>query len=912
MLLAFIAALLGLLAAPDAWAQTTGQLRVQVVDEMELPVPGVALTLTGETLIGGKQERSTNANGEVLFVELLPGGYEVVAVKAGFATVTVQNIQVNINRTTVQVVRMPTGAAAEEHVVKAKEKAVDVESTGRSQIITKEFLQNVPAGRDYHSAIQMAAGVVGTGNANIGGGAYNENTYMLDGIAITDPVTGTFSVNFNFDAIEQIEVMLGGYMPEYGVSTGGVVNLVTESGTNNLEFDTSIYYDNGNWAPKMDARYTSDGLTLAPTGFDSHFEGYDVNAKLSGPLVRDRAWFIVSYQHRRTLIANTGVLNPRDYDAHYVLAKLTVQPTAEHRFTGLIQLDPTTIDNTGQSPWVRPEAQNRQAQGGFVSQARWQWFISPDVNLDTAFSVQKNYLEQSSVPCTHSDKLGYNPCLPGEAEGTIDWETPGRIGQYGAYNTSNSVRHDFDDRYTYSLNTSLSVLSVKDKLGGTHDFKFGVGAQQLVWDRLLGFNGNTQYVDLNTVGYDPTTLENFYWIEITGPLIWRVTASRWHAYAQDSWKPVSNLTINYGTRFDSFVMRNDRGEPTVSGALFGPRLFAAWDPFKDQRTKIAAGYGRFNDTGTLAVADFTSANSIGTKFFWGEYRSDGDIGYLNNQQNMLDADPAVNYNTRAAKMRTPRVDEVLFTVEREVIEDVAVTSDMSGKFFRYLYEFEENNLVWDSDGSSTIGSRIGNHLQTRNRLRTPALAKRDYFQWDIGVKKIHSRRWGGALIYTHTKSIGSSSQSNSGSFAIDPQTRFNYGPLNTDRRHMVKGQAYWELPTDPWTATLGARFQYYHGWPVERLYFMENAPGATTGSYGLRIAPRGTYVRFNSWWELALKYTQAIDLRKGSLLVDIEATNVFNNRAPDSATTALYTENRMLIFSRQRPFQLKTGVRYRF
>lgn len=911
--LAFFAVLLGLVAAQDAWAQTTGQLRVQVVDsDMELPIPSVAVTLTGDSLIGGKQERNSDANGEVSFIELLPGVYEITAVKAGFQTVTVRNIQVNINRTVVQVVKMPTGGTAEELEVKAKAKAVDVESTGQGQVLTKEFLQRMPAGRDYHSAIQMAAGVIGTGNASMGGGAYNENTFLLDGVNITDPVTGTFSVNFNFDAIEQIEVLLGGYMPEYEASTGGVTNLVTSSGTNNLKFDTSVYYENGNWAPKMDQRLAPDGLQIAPTGFDSHFESFNVNALVSGPIVRDRAWFFVGYQMARSLIARTGVLNPRDYEGHYVLAKLTVQPTAEHRFTGMIQLDPTIVDNTQQAVWVKPQAQGRQAQGGFVTQARWQWFISPDVNLDTMFSGQKSYLEGSGVPCTHNDDLGYNPCLPGEREGTTDWETPGRIGQYGAFNDSNYLVYDFDDRWNFTLKTALSMLSVKDPLGGSHDFKFGIGAQQFIWDRLFGYTGNTQYIDLNTVGYDPTTLENWYWVEISGPVSWRSTSSNWHAYAQDSWKPVSNLTINYGSRFDSFVARNDRGEPTIRGALFGPRLFAAWDPFKDQRTKIAAGYGRFNDTGRMAVADFTSASSIGSKLFLGEAASNGDVGFLNNQQNMYSFQQAVNYNTRADKMRTPRVDELLLTLEREVVEDVAVFSDMSARFTRFLYEPEENNLVWDSDGSSTIGSRLGDSSQVRYRLRTPSLAKRDYFRWNLGLRKIHSRRWMAEVIYTHTKSIGSSTQANSGSFAIDPQTRFNYGPLNTDRAHMVKASAFWDLPTDPWTATLGAFVQYYSGMPLERLYWMENAAGSPDGGYGLRIAERGTYLRFGSYWELRLRYTQAFDLRKGQLLLDLEASNILNNRAPVQATTALYSENRLATFARQDPFRLMTGIRYNF
>jgi outer membrane cobalamin receptor len=328
-----------------------------------------------------------DANGEVQFVQLLPGTYDASVTRSGFAGVTLRGVEIKVNRTSVQYVSMFFEGSAEEVEVVAKKDVVDTSSTSRGTVLTKEFLDRIPAGRSYQSAVQMAAGVTGGGgNPNMAGGATNENTYMLDGANITDPVTGTFSVNFNFDAIEQIEVLLGGYMPEYGVSIGGVVNLITESGTNNLEFDSSVYYQNGDWRPRMDERYASDGTTLAPTGFDSTFQSMQVASKVSGPVVRDRAWFIISYQHSRSMIANTGIPQRRDYDGHYVLAKLTVQPSSEHRFTAFMQLDPTTIDNTDQGdPYQKAEAQGRQAQGGFVAQGRWQWFLSPDVNLDTMF-----------------------------------------------------------------------------------------------------------------------------------------------------------------------------------------------------------------------------------------------------------------------------------------------------------------------------------------------------------------------------------------------------------------------------------------------------------------------------------------------------------------------------------------------
>jgi hypothetical protein len=916
-MLPLLAAFVALVVALPAWGQvTTGSIKVAVIDDsdFEMAIPGATVTLSGESLIGGDQTREADPNGEVAFAKLLPGIYVLDVTKDGFTGVRVTEVQVTVNR----VAQIPVTLSAgdmEIIEVEAKKAAVDVNSTSRGEVLTKEFLERIPAGRSYQAAVSMAQGVTGGGgNPNIGGGSYNENTYMLDGANITDPVTGTFSVNFNFDAIQQIEVLLGGYMPEYGVSVGGVVNLVTESGTNNLEFDTSAYYSNGDWRPRMDSRFASDGTEIAPTGFDSTLQSLQISGKVSGPLVRDRAWFIISYQHSRSIAANTGIPQTRDYDGHYVLSKLTVQPSAEHRFTAFMQMDPTTIDNVDQGdPFQKAESQGRQVQGGYVTQGRWQWFLSPDVNIDTMFVVQKSFIEVNGVPCTHDRGLGYHPCKPDEPENDVDWFTPGRVGLFGSYNSVNYTSFYFDDRIRYNASTKLQVLSVKDPMGGTHDFKFGVEGVQLVWDQIQGYAGNLLTVDINQVFFNPETFTNYYWLEITGPIKFRTTGSQFNFFAQDSWKPVKNVTINYGTRFDNFVMRNDLGEPVLNGALLGPRLFGAWDPFGDQKTKVATGYGRFNDTGRLGVASFTSANNYGSKLFLGELFAEEDdgAGFVSATNEMYDLDPSVNYNRRNDKLRTPRVDEILLTLERELVEDVAVFSNMSGKFSRYMFEPDDTNTIYDSDGSAVIGSRIANPLQTRFRLRTPALAKRDYFQWDMGVRKVASRRWGGQVGYTFTRSVGSSSTALSGSFANDPQTQFNYGLLNTDLTHVVKGYGFWDLPTDPWTQRLGLFFQYYSGFPFERRYLNESAAGG--GSFGLRIRPRGTYYRANSVWDLALRFQQDIDVRKGKLKIDVQAQNLLNNRAPDNYYAGpLYSDNRLSVLNRQNPLTLQLGLRYEF
>jgi len=915
-ILALAAAFFALAISAPAWALTTGTLKVSVVDDTEVPLKGVSLELSGDTLIGGKQQKNTDANGGASFVELPPGTYKLIVELAGYKGMTFEGIEININRTALQNVTMQEGST--ETVTVVAKQVIDTENTTSGVVLDKSFLEHIPAGRSYQEAVATVPGVqAGSGgNPNMAGAGAAENTYMLDGANITDPVTGTFSLNFNFDAIQQIEVLLGSYMPEYGTSTGGIINIVTQNGTNNLQFQSAVYYENGTWAPKTDERLAADGVQIAPTGFDSQFELINISSLLSGPLIRDKAWFLLSYNLDRTLIANTGIPQARDYEGHYLLSKLLFQPTPEHRFTLLFQTDPTTVDNIDQSTvFQKAEAQGRQAQGGFVSSGRWQWFLSPELNLDTQLTIQKSFVEQGPVPCTHDRSTDRSPCKAGKIEGSIDWETPGRVGVNGAYNSINWGQYYFDRRWTYDASTKLSVLSVKDKTGGSHDLKFGLEGKQQVWDQIQGYSGDTLYVDINNVSFDPNTFQSYYWLEITGPIKFRTTAAAYNMFAQDSWKPVSKLTINYGTRFDSFIDRDDTGQPVLKGALLGPRLFAAWDPFGNQKTKIATGWGRFNDTGNLGIAAFTGKANFGSKLYVGEFFNGriGDAGYtgfLNNQSYVYSLAPKDNLAVSADDLRAPRVDEVMLDIERQIIPDVAVYTNLSAKFTRFLYNYDDRNLIWDSDGSATIGSRFNDYLQLYPRLRTPELSKRDYYRWDLGVRKVESRRWAASVNYSYTHSVGSASDALDGSFAIDPQTQYNYGPLDTDRTNVVQAQAYWDLPTDPWTQKISAFLFYTDGLPEERLY-PNDAVGIS--GYSVRISPRGTYVRFNPEWYLSLKFEQDIDVRKGQLQLSAQAQNVFNNQSPEIDNGgSIDVSNRLITLFRQSPLQLQLGVGYKF
>ena len=239
----FLTAIAGILifGGPAYAAGTAGIIKGLVIDEGGAPVPGATITLSSPALIGGKQQRTADDEGRFLFVELPPGSYELVVASPGFGTVTKKGIIVNLGRTVEMTVEIKYGEA--EITSTADRPVVDNEATGTAQTFNQDFLSRVPMGRTYQDVVNATAGVVdnGSGNPNSGGASYNENQFMLDGVNITDPVTGTFSLNFNFDALNEVQVITTGVDPEYN-ALGATISLSTDSGGNTMEVTTTATY----------------------------------------------------------------------------------------------------------------------------------------------------------------------------------------------------------------------------------------------------------------------------------------------------------------------------------------------------------------------------------------------------------------------------------------------------------------------------------------------------------------------------------------------------------------------------------------------------------------------------------------------------------------------------------------------
>ena len=906
--------LLGLLVAALALTGPAlaagGTIRGTVVDQDELAVPGVLITLSSPSLIGGTQQRTSDGDGQFVFVELAPGDYEILAQKQGMGSVRKSGVQASLGRVTNVVIEMKIGGEAIDVV--AEKPTVDTTKASSGQTFSKEYLSRIPTGRSYQQVVAATAGVAGGGNPSSGGASTNENQFVLDGANVTDPVTGTFSTNFTFNAIEEIEVITGGFDPEYGESLGAVISVVTKSGGNTLSFLANGFYLNGNFGPRTDARFSHDGFPLAPTGFDDTAETVQAGGQVGGPIVKDHIWFFGAYEYNRTLYSNVGVQLPRDFESHYFFGKLTAAPNEKHRLTLSFTTDPTTVDNIEQGDTtLLPESQGRQAQGGTITTLKWNWFINPEANLETLASFQKSTIVVSGVPCTHDLTLGYNACEPDELENTTDYTTPGRVGLFGAYDSVNYGFYYFDDRYRGQFSSKYSLLSVEDPLGGKHDLKAGVTVDYLGWNQVQGYSGDLIYYDLYENIANPETYTNYYWIETSGPSVYNSTGYHIGAFIQDVYKPIENLTFRYGLRYDRGVMRNDAGEPIIDVGSFGPRAYAIWDPWNDQKTKIYGGYGRFSEVGRLDVASYLSSSNLGQKLFVGEYFSNTDGSTATNNANDFNTENTI---TLFGNTIAPHSDEFTLGAQREVVTNLSVGAQFTGKFTRNVYSFDEANLIYDEDGYAILGGST-NTLNNLYRLRSPTIAQRDYYRVDVTVNRNFSQRWLVSGTYSYVSSYGRVQDSAGAALANPSQVELMYGELPYNYNHQGKLQVAWDLPNDPWTTKIGGAFEAFSGSPITRYYYSDaNSFQSGGDTWALLKTPRGTYGEAPGYWDASILLQQEIPaVKKGKLAATLQVNNISNNQyGPSYYGYYVSANNRYVIAFRQDRVQAQLGALYEF
>jgi outer membrane receptor protein involved in Fe transport len=296
-----------LLVSITAWAQssTTGVIEGRVRDQAGNPI--AAATVTG-IANRGPSTAVTDLQGRYTLANLPPGSYKVRAEAPGKASVVLDGVTVSINTRTRVDVTLVAGQT-ETVTVTAEAPVVDTKSvTTGGNFKVANFIDQLPVGRNLAASLTLAPGVesgggTGAGNNSISGSSGLENSYVVDGVNITNTgyggigsyniIYGSLGTGVTYDFLEEVQVKTGGIDVEYGQATGGVVNTVVKTGTNDLSGSVGLYAE----VPVNEFKQASLSVGAVNTqkGSWNDNAGYDLGLSVGGPMVKDKLFYFLAY-----------------------------------------------------------------------------------------------------------------------------------------------------------------------------------------------------------------------------------------------------------------------------------------------------------------------------------------------------------------------------------------------------------------------------------------------------------------------------------------------------------------------------------------------------------------------------------------------------------------------------------------
>ncbi len=336
LLTAAVALILAALAfPPGVHAQTdAGALRILVTDQTEGVVPGATVDVTN-IATGFTQSGVTDTGGHSQFAPLPRGIYSVRVTLAGFQTIEVSNVRVDVNERRFVPVTLAVASASEMVEVVSRTAVIQTEEGSLGQVIKGEVAVELPlAGRRYTELALLVPGTAastmtletrGPGWFVSNGNYHTQNNFILDGFDNNQGTQNAQSLSAQVvqpspDAIGEFKVQTNSFSAEFGRSAGAVVNVSLKSGTN---------------ATRGSAFYYNRDKALAATSWRANLIGADKEdlkwhqggATMGGPLARNRAFYFTSYEGFRRNFSNTFLVNvPTEAQRNGVFATTVRDP----------------------------------------------------------------------------------------------------------------------------------------------------------------------------------------------------------------------------------------------------------------------------------------------------------------------------------------------------------------------------------------------------------------------------------------------------------------------------------------------------------------------------------------------------------------------------------------------------------
>src|SRR3954469_14549861 len=662
--------MLALLAITSpAWGQGSaessvrGNLSGAVVDSSGAIVPGAKVSITGPT---GTKSDTTNAEGQFLFPLLTPGFYAMKVEKSSFKTADIKGIEVVTGKTSNVRVGMVAGQQTEVVEVLGNAITVDTTSTTVAASLTDNFYNSVPMPRGVASLFYASPGVTsggGTGAANpsISGGTGLENNYVADGVSITDGgfggigvysrVYGPLSTGINLSFVKEVQVKTGGFGAQEGKSTGGIVQIVTKSGS-------SAYHGiiGGYFAPQQfeaDRKHPDDFGRFNLQGKTLHQANYDLDGELSGyvPGFKNKLFFFGSFNpsfnrnygqfaqfvapadaFSNTSLGTTNLNN----NVYSYAGKLTFKVNDNHQFESSLFGDPT---RTNSAPNGTYEISNHSGDDklefgtrnfvvryngamtpSWLVNASWTWGhnglkdtpAAPDVYGVTDL-LQRNPIPGTPVRGTFFRQgLGYFENTTGNTYG-LNLDTSKSFRFLGDHSLVVGYRFDKSHYDGFAERTGpFFPIPDTNQFGDTSDVIYGNAATAAL---VAGGNTNASFDLRNAAGLGCTVCP-FLDVPALGgnvPVYLRnnrgtyagnnfKTTSNYHTlFAQDAWSINKYVTINAGLRWEQQQVQGVTSSYTFTDN-WSPRVGIAVDPWGNRKTKVYANFGRYVEAMPLDIA----------------------------------------------------------------------------------------------------------------------------------------------------------------------------------------------------------------------------------------------------------------------------------------------------------------------
>lgn len=831
--------------AVDVRAQsnaTDGALDGFVRDPSGAVVPAarvIALNLETNQI----RETTSNQDGYFRFPLLQVGEYQLLVSATGFAEYQATGIRLSVGTQARLEVALALAGATETVQVTAAAAMVLAGQAASGEVLPEEAVRTLPiTSRNVYNFHLIGPGVKGLPSTGFGTtqflvGGHNRMTWSMDGIDNSQRRTNRQIrlVISTPENVEEMQVLTGAYSAEFGRAAGGVINVISRSGTNAYRFGAMSLYRPNEWSARP---------PLAAVRPQQKWWMTQANA--GGPLKRDRVFFFANYEYNPLKAPQPVTIAPAAAAAIGLpAADLGNSPFGETFHTPSLKVNFRANDaNSGFLRYTRFTNDQPGAGGGLTTPSR-----------SVSFKDRMNGLGAQLATTFGTGLLnelrgGFNrraeerkPYGQGEANGAHINITG--VANFGVNPLAGST----------SVEASLQVIDNLTWTVGRHSLKTGVDYQTTGFDvtnaqaRVFTFAGLAaagaraavtpldQY--LNTVAgrVDPATGRPFTYTQLQQELGDPTVKLRFHylnLFLQDEVRLRDDVTLSAGVRYElqRYPTLDEQAPFALSRKVvndtnnIAPRLGLTWRPGSSQRTAVRAGYGMFYDTTSLGLI-VNGAQINGRRLL--SYVVPGSDARAPQYPNLLaTADPAFttppSITVFSEDFETMFAHQASVTVERQLTDHLLVAAGYSYWGHRDAPYSRDVNL---GPVVSTLADGRPVFTGSANRPNTAfrainvveSLGRGTYHGLDVTVRQRLARglQLSGSYSYSRAKSLGDME----GGALTDPtDPERDWGPSPGDLRHNVSAQASYapEFDRGPLRLLSGFQFStlvfYNSGFPV--------------------------------------------------------------------------------------------------